>query len=80
METVVGIKGKDFVMLAADSSHPQNIVVLKDGKYRTNLAFLTNIRGMIRQKRNKKIFHRNSAFRCQQDLQTLGLVADCCCR
>lgn len=32
METIVGIKGKDFVMLAADSTHPHSIMVLKDGK------------------------------------------------
>lgn len=42
METIVGIKGKDFVMLAADSSHPHSIMLLKDGKYCTNLKFLTN--------------------------------------
>lgn len=36
METIVGIKGKDFVMLAADSTHPHSIMVLKDGN---NLCF-----------------------------------------
>ncbi|XP_070496365.1 probable proteasome subunit beta type-2 [Chironomus tepperi] len=30
METIIGIKGKDFVMLAADSTHPHSIMVLKD--------------------------------------------------
>lgn len=41
METIVGIKGKDFVMLAADSSHPHSIMVLKDGNYNRNKMFLT---------------------------------------
>lgn len=36
METIVGVKGKDFVMLAADSTHPHSIMVLKDGKYCEN--------------------------------------------
>lgn len=45
METIVGIKGKDFVMLAADSSHPHSIMVLKDGKYHRILKFLTNTHG-----------------------------------
>lgn len=31
METIIGVKGKDFVMLAADSTHPHSIMVLKDG-------------------------------------------------
>ncbi|XP_055544754.1 proteasome subunit beta type-2-like [Wyeomyia smithii] len=30
METLIGIRGPDFVMLAADSSHAQSIIVLKD--------------------------------------------------
>lgn len=42
METIVGVKGKDFVMLAADSSHPHSIMVLKDGKYYEISMFLTN--------------------------------------
>lgn len=42
METIVGIKGKDFVMLCADSSHPHSIMILKDGKYCTKLKFITN--------------------------------------
>lgn len=42
METIVGIKGKDYVMLAADSSHPHSIMLLKDGNYCTNSTFLTN--------------------------------------
>lgn len=42
METIVGIKGKDYVMLAADSSHPHSIMLLKDGKYCAKLTFLTN--------------------------------------
>lgn len=41
METIIGIKGKDFVMLAADSSHPHSIMVLKDGKYCPIPSFLT---------------------------------------
>ena len=39
METIVGVKGKDFVMLAADSSHPHSIMLLKDGKYREKFIF-----------------------------------------
>lgn len=43
METILGVKGKDFVMLAADSTHPHSIMVLKDGKNQktnqTNLKF-----------------------------------------
>lgn len=31
METILGIKGKDFVMVAADCSHGHSIMVLKDG-------------------------------------------------
>lgn len=42
METIIGIKGKDFVMLCADSSHPHSIMVLKDGKCRQKPSFLTN--------------------------------------
>jgi hypothetical protein len=42
METIVGIKGKDFVMLCADSSHPHSIMILKDGKYCRNSVFITN--------------------------------------
>lgn len=38
METIIGIKGKDFTMLAADSSHPHSIMVLKDGIYRTKFC------------------------------------------
>lgn len=60
METIMGIKGKDFVMLAADSTHPHSIFVLKSGNYCTNLAFLTN-NEMIRQKNKKLKF--NFAFR-----------------
>ena len=33
METTIGIRGKDFVMLAADSSHPHSIMLLKDGNF-----------------------------------------------
>lgn len=50
METIVGVKGKDFVMLAADSSHPHSIMVLKDGKYRKNSRFSNQQHSMIRQK------------------------------
>lgn len=32
METLMGIRGPDFVMLAADCSHAHSIMVLKDGK------------------------------------------------
>jgi len=32
METLLGIKGKDFVMLAADKTQINSIFVLKDGK------------------------------------------------
>jgi hypothetical protein len=33
METLLGLKGQDFVMVAADRSHAHSIMVLKDGKY-----------------------------------------------
>lgn len=50
METIIGIKGKDFIMLAADSTHPHSIMVLKDG----NLLVKLNVSNqfdftMIRQ-------------------------------
>lgn len=32
METILGIKGKDFVMLAADCAQAHSIITLKDGK------------------------------------------------
>lgn len=32
METILGIRGKDFVMLAADCTHAHSIMVLKDGE------------------------------------------------
>lgn len=48
METIIGIKGKDFVMLAADSTHPHSIMVLKDGNYREKLRIFFNPT-MIRQ-------------------------------
>lgn len=38
METILGIKGKDFAMLAADSTHPHSIMVLKDGNF-INITF-----------------------------------------
>lgn len=41
METLLGIKGPDFVMLAADTTHARSIVVMKDGK----LASTTNPHG-----------------------------------
>lgn len=33
METILGIKGPDFVMVAADSTHARSIMVMKTGKY-----------------------------------------------
>lgn len=32
METILGIKGPDFVMVAADSTHARSIMVMKTGK------------------------------------------------
>ena len=32
MECLIGITGKDFVILAADTNHAHSIVVLKHGK------------------------------------------------
>jgi len=32
METLLGIKGPDFVMLAADTTHARSIIVMKEGK------------------------------------------------
>lgn len=61
METIVGVKGKDFVMLAADSSHPHSIMVLKDGKSGGNRQFSNQQHSMIRQKITKLL--SNLAFR-----------------
>lgn len=36
METLLGVKGKDFVMIAADSTHANSIIVLKSGKFNRN--------------------------------------------
>lgn len=36
METLLGVKGKDFVMIAADSTHANSIIVLKSGKLKLN--------------------------------------------
>lgn len=33
METILGIKGKDFVMLAADCTQAHSIITLKEGKF-----------------------------------------------
>lgn len=32
METLLGIKGPDFVMLAADTTHANSVIVMKEGK------------------------------------------------
>lgn len=32
METILGIKGPDFVMLAADCTHAHSIIMMKEGK------------------------------------------------
>lgn len=32
METLLGIKGPDFVMVAADSTQAQSIIMMKEGK------------------------------------------------
>lgn len=34
METLLGIKGPDFVMLAADSTQAHSIIMMKEGKFR----------------------------------------------
>lgn len=39
METVLGIKGPDFVMLAADCTQAQSIILMKEGRYKTNTKF-----------------------------------------
>lgn len=31
METILGLKGQDFVMVSADTTHGHSIMVLKDG-------------------------------------------------
>lgn len=44
METLLGVKGKDFVMIAADSTHANSIIVLKSGKIaRINLTSMFGI-------------------------------------
>lgn len=45
METILGIKGKDFVMLAADCSQAHSIIMLKEGKITKivdNLQYVAN--------------------------------------
>lgn len=38
METLLGIKGPDFVMLAADTTHAHSVIVMKEGKTRRQVA------------------------------------------
>lgn len=33
METILGIKGIDFVMLASDTMQAKSLIFMKDGKY-----------------------------------------------
>ena len=33
METILGIKGPDFVLLAADATQSQSIITLKEGNF-----------------------------------------------
>lgn len=33
METILGIKGPDFVMVAADCTHARSIMVMKNGEF-----------------------------------------------
>lgn len=37
METILGIKGPDFVMLAADCTQAHSIITLKEGKNRIKI-------------------------------------------
>lgn len=37
METLLGIKGPDFVMLAADCTQAHSIIMMKEGKLQHNL-------------------------------------------
>lgn len=34
MECLIGVKGKDFVMVASDTSNARSIVRMKDGKFK----------------------------------------------
>lgn len=40
METLMGVKGQDFVMLACDSTHISQIIKLKHGKSFTNITYI----------------------------------------
>lgn len=80
METIVGIKGKDFVMLAADSTHPHSIMVLKDGKYLC-LIFLRVINSTMTCKKNNFIYTLLILLfllRCKQNSQNIRFINDCC--
>lgn len=33
METILGIRGPDFVMVAADTTQARSIIVMKEGKF-----------------------------------------------
>lgn len=77
METIVGIKGKDFVMLAADSTHPHSIMVLKDGKYLC-LTFLRVINSTMTCKININFIYTLFPLRCKQNSQNIRFINDCC--
>lgn len=41
METILGIRGPDFVMVAADTTQARSIIVMKEGKRLTNVITMT---------------------------------------
>lgn len=41
MDTILGIRGPTFVMLAADTTQARSIVVMKQGKQQQNLSTIS---------------------------------------
>lgn len=67
METILGIKGIDFVMLASDTMQAKSLIFMKDGKYRYlfwshyTLIAKTKILFKLLQIANSKIWRRQSS-------------------
>jgi len=47
METLLGIKGPDFVMLAADTTHANSVIVMKEGKSEIKMPKRIQVPGFI---------------------------------
>ena len=48
METLLGIKGPDFVMLAADTTHANSVIVMKEGKIEIGMPKTGSVPGSLR--------------------------------